>query len=50
MYSENNPFGLSPQPICYDIIKEKYLKGDETTAEELYERVASSLASADGIE
>ena len=47
MYSENNPFGLSPQPICYDIIKEKYLKGDETTAEELYERVASSLASAE---
>lgn len=47
MYSDNNPFGLQPQPICADIIKEKYLKGDETTAEELYERVASALASTE---
>ena len=36
---------LPPQPICADVLQEKYLKNGETTAAQLYDRVARALAS-----
>ena len=36
---------LPPQPICVDVLQEKYLKNGETTAAQLYDRVARALAS-----
>ncbi|MCE1193279.1 MAG: adenosylcobalamin-dependent ribonucleoside-diphosphate reductase [Acidovorax sp.] len=42
---------LSPvttlQPISLDVLREKYLKPGESSADELYQRVARSLASAE---
>ena len=42
---------LSPisslQPISLDVLREKYLKPGETTADELYQRVARALASVE---
>ena len=35
------------QPITHDVLAEKYLKPGETTANELYQRVARALASAE---
>ncbi|RKR69659.1 ribonucleoside-diphosphate reductase class II [Acidovorax sp. 94] len=37
----------SPQPISLDVLREKYLKPGETTADELYQRVARALASVE---
>jgi len=37
----------SLQPISLDVLREKYLKPGETTADELYQRVARSLASVE---
>ncbi|RMA60260.1 ribonucleoside-diphosphate reductase class II [Acidovorax sp. 100] len=37
----------SLQPISLDVLREKYLKPGETTAEELYQRVARALASVE---
>lgn len=36
---------LPAQPICVDVLKEKYLKNDENCIEQLYDRVARALAS-----
>jgi len=38
---------LLPQPISTDVLCEKYLKDGESTAEELYDRVARALASVE---
>jgi ribonucleoside-diphosphate reductase alpha chain len=38
---------LHPQPISTDVLKEKYLKDDETSASELFDRVARALASVE---
>ena len=35
------------QPISHDVLKEKYLKAGESGAEDLYRRVARSLASVE---
>ncbi len=35
------------QPISMDVLREKYLKPGETTADELYQRVARALASVE---
>ncbi|MEY5098852.1 MAG: hypothetical protein RJA36_1571 [Pseudomonadota bacterium] len=38
---------LAPQPISLDVLREKYLKGDESSIEDLYARVARALASVE---
>ena len=38
---------LPPQPISTDVLREKYLKDGESTAEQLYDRVARALASVE---
>ena len=38
---------LPPQPISTDVLKEKYLKADETCASDLFDRVARALASVE---
>ncbi|WP_090141879.1 adenosylcobalamin-dependent ribonucleoside-diphosphate reductase [Limnohabitans sp. DM1] len=38
---------LPPQPISRDVLKEKYLKDDESSIEELFDRVARALASVE---
>ena len=38
---------LPPQPISTDVLREKYLKDGESTAEALYDRVARALASVE---
>ena len=40
----------SPQPISLDVLREKYLKPGETTADDIYTRVARALASAEAPE
>jgi ribonucleoside-diphosphate reductase alpha chain len=35
------------QPISHDVLKEKYLKAGETSAEDVYRRVARALASVE---
>ena len=35
------------QPISLDVLKEKYLKAGETSAEDLFRRVARALASVE---
>ncbi|MBD9394727.1 adenosylcobalamin-dependent ribonucleoside-diphosphate reductase [Acidovorax sp. ACV01] len=40
----------SLQPISLDVLREKYLKPGETTADELYQRVARALASVEAPE
>ena len=37
----------SLQPISLDVLREKYLKPGETSAEDLYRRVARALASVE---
>jgi hypothetical protein len=37
----------SLQPISLDVLKEKYLKAGETSAEDLFRRVARALASVE---
>ena len=41
------PQDLPAQPICVDVLKEKYFKNGETTVEQLYDRVARALASVE---
>jgi len=38
---------LPPQPITVDVLREKYLKGDERSESDLFERVARALASVE---
>ncbi len=38
---------MPAQPISTDVLKEKYLKDDETSASELFDRVARALASVE---
>ena len=38
---------MAPQPISLDVLREKYLKGDESSIEDLYARVARALASVE---
>jgi ribonucleoside-diphosphate reductase alpha chain len=38
---------LPPQPISTDVLREKYLKDDESSIEVLYDRVARALASVE---
>ena len=38
---------LAPQAISMDVLKEKYFKGDESTIDDLYARVARALASVE---
>ena len=38
---------MQAQPISTDVLKEKYAKGDETTAEDIFHRVAAALASVE---
>jgi len=42
-----SPLLLPTQPISEDVLREKYLKPGETSVEDLYVRVARSLASAE---
>jgi len=44
MKREPPPITLPVQPINLDVLREKYLKPGETTADELYRRVARALA------
>lgn len=41
------PNGLAEQPISLDVLREKYLKPGETGIEDLFQRVARCLASAE---
>ncbi len=41
------PVSLSLQPISLDVLREKYLKPGETSADALYQRVARALASVE---
>jgi ribonucleoside-diphosphate reductase alpha chain len=43
----HSPLLLPTQPISQDVLQEKYLKPGETSVEDLYVRVARSLASAE---
>ena len=38
---------LPPQPISLEVLREKYLKGDERSVEALFDRVARALASVE---
>jgi ribonucleoside-diphosphate reductase alpha chain len=38
---------MAMQPISLDVLREKYLKGDERSVEALYQRVAQALASVE---
>lgn len=38
------------QPISFDVLKEKYCKGSETTEDEIFERVATGVASTEKTE
>ena len=38
---------MPPQPISEDVLREKYLKAGETSAQDVYRRVAQALASAE---
>lgn len=38
---------LTPQVISLDVLQEKYCKGDETTQEEIFRRVAKGIAAAE---
>ena len=38
---------LPPQPISLDVLREKYLKGDERNADDLFDRLARALASVE---
>ena len=40
-------YRLDPQPISADVLSEKYCKADETSAEQVYARVAKALASVE---
>ena len=40
---------MPPQPISEDVLREKYLKAGETSAQDVYRRVAQALASARSI-
>ena len=44
------PIALKEQPITVDVLAEKYLKAGETSAHDLYQRVAKALASAEAPE
>ena len=50
MKREPPPNTLPVQPISLDVLREKYLKPGETTADELYRRVARALASVEAPE
>ncbi|WP_287878355.1 ribonucleotide reductase N-terminal alpha domain-containing protein [Acidovorax sp.] len=53
MKRESNPpmnTTFSLQPISLDVLREKYLKPGETSAEDLYRRVARALASVEAPE
>lgn len=50
MKREPPPISLPVQPISLDVLREKYLKPGETTADELYRRVARALASVEAPE
>ena len=50
MKREPPPLTLPVQPISLDVLREKYLKPGETTADELYRRVARALASVEAPE
>jgi len=41
---------LPPQPISLDVLREKYLKGEERNADDLYDRLARALASVEAPE
>jgi ribonucleoside-diphosphate reductase alpha chain len=41
---------LPPQPISLDVLREKYLKGDERNADDLFDRLARALASVEAPE
>ena len=41
---------MPPQPISTDVLREKYLKTNETTVSELFDRVARALASVEKLE
>ena len=41
---------LPPQPISLEVLREKYLKGDERSVEALFDRVARALASVEAPE
>lgn len=38
---------LPPQPVSLEVLREKYAKGNEQTAEDIFRRVARALASAE---
>ncbi len=42
-----SPLDMPVQPICVDVLNEKYLKNGETRVEQLYDRVARALASVE---
>lgn len=45
----NTPVGhLPPQEVSVDVLREKYAKHQESTAEDIFRRVARSLASVEG--
>lgn len=41
---------LPPQPISLDVLREKYLKGEERSADDLFDRLARALASVEAPE
>jgi ribonucleoside-diphosphate reductase alpha chain len=45
--AENLGRFMHAQPISNDVLREKYAKGDETTADDIFHRVARALASVE---
>lgn len=48
--SDGKTVPMPPQDICVDVLAEKYFKGTESTEEEVFVRVARSLASVEKAE
>jgi ribonucleoside-diphosphate reductase alpha chain len=45
--AKSSVVALAPQPISLDVLREKYLKFDEQSADQLFARVAKALASVE---
>ncbi len=47
MATIESEFQIAPQKFSTDVLLEKYAKGDERTADDIYRRVARGVAAAE---
>jgi ribonucleotide reductase alpha subunit len=40
-------YDMAPQPLSFEVLKEKYCKGDEKTEHDIFRRVAKGVASVE---